>query len=408
MFKGVRWFLLIAISCSAGFGAESPVIRGTINVVLANANGIVALTDSRLSAFTQSGPRPLLRPGQKLFQLDDVTVCTFAGFAEAPLRSFPELTSNSAGILQDIRRQLSNYPRHSFRAKLLMLSFVFQMQLETIASVSEISEGASPPGLYRIELTLVGYDTDGIPKIGQVHLRVGVVDYGGSQFLRAEADRIEELTVGKELVWELGGQKTTARLILAAAALEQSSQDPAIADFARAYTLNRGTDLTIEQMKKLAIALARYTAMNSRTVGGANQIATLEGGKLTGMQQGSFPEQPPMRHFVVFIEPGFYRGLAGIVGSSALVIKGRFENITRQGIDGNFFFGTDFVNTQIIYDGGTTRFDSTNHVTDCVLSLGPNANRNPEFVRHLLTDFKWKNVVGGTPPAQVGATHAEN
>jgi 20S proteasome alpha/beta subunit len=97
------WVLLFLTSYSRQlYGQTPPVIRGTINVVFANANGIVALTDSRLSARTPSGQlRALSQPGQKLFQLDEATVCTFAGFAEAPVDSFPEVINNSAGILQD-------------------------------------------------------------------------------------------------------------------------------------------------------------------------------------------------------------------------------------------------------------------------------------------------------------------
>src|ERR1700735_4007457 len=56
--------------------ADDGVSRGTINVVLANQNGIIALTDSMVTA----GRKQLREPAQKLFKLDDRTVCTIAGF----------------------------------------------------------------------------------------------------------------------------------------------------------------------------------------------------------------------------------------------------------------------------------------------------------------------------------------
>src|SRR5213593_3458882 len=71
--------------------ADHGITRGTINVVMGNENGLVALTDSMLTEVLPNGvPRQLPTPGQKLFQLDRTSVCTVAGFIAAPI-PFPEV-----------------------------------------------------------------------------------------------------------------------------------------------------------------------------------------------------------------------------------------------------------------------------------------------------------------------------
>jgi len=381
------------MSCSERtFSQELPINRGTINVLLANGSGIVALTDSRQSVRTRSGIQPLPQPGQKLFQLDEVTVCTIAGFGGANLPTFPEFTSNSAGILQDFRRELSRHPRQSFRAKLLALSFIFQSRLETIANVRDI---ASDLADYKFELLLAGYDSDGATKVGWVVLTLRTEDSptGGLLFSTNEED-IRELTVGRELVCLLGGQTMIASQIMAAP--HRFAQDPAVHDFATAYAANHGSSLTVEQMKRLAIALARHTAMSNPTVGGDDQIATLENHRVASFQQAQFPEQPAGKHFPLVVGSSFSRVGQVFGGSSFLIIKSSFEN-SGQTLDGNFFFGNYFVNSQITYDGGFASFDSTNQVRDCTLVLGPRANQSPAILRHLMDDFGWKEVVRTQP-----------
>jgi hypothetical protein len=80
-----------------------PVVKGTINVVVANDLGIVVLTDSMLSSKVPDDHggwkyRQLPDPGQKLFQIDDQTIVTFAGFASAPT-PVPDLLSNVSAII---------------------------------------------------------------------------------------------------------------------------------------------------------------------------------------------------------------------------------------------------------------------------------------------------------------------
>jgi hypothetical protein len=94
--------ILLIASASIPTNAQAlnsgAVLGGTLNVVLANKNGAVVLTDSMLS--DESGPVPIPRPetpGQKLFQLDDKTICAIAGFASVP-RIFPEFSPSVSAV----------------------------------------------------------------------------------------------------------------------------------------------------------------------------------------------------------------------------------------------------------------------------------------------------------------------
>ena len=103
----------------AGDG-PNPVFTGTVNIVLANANGIVVLTDSNQTGYRPNGESfttPV--PGQKLFRIDDRTVCTIAGFGSTFLPTFPEFTSSAAGVLDRYAAELrSKGGRHAFHEKL--------------------------------------------------------------------------------------------------------------------------------------------------------------------------------------------------------------------------------------------------------------------------------------------------
>jgi len=105
-------------------------VRGTLNVVLGNREGVVAMTDSMQTVVSATGQTAQLRePGKKLFQLDAYTVCTIAGFGSASLPSAPEFNASAAGIIERYAEELTRQPfrRASFREKLSALSFLFRV-----------------------------------------------------------------------------------------------------------------------------------------------------------------------------------------------------------------------------------------------------------------------------------------
>ena len=78
--------------------------HGTINIFLANRNGLVAVTDSRLSSNGKAVAR-----GQKLFKVDDHTICAVAGFymdSGVPLK-----TSRRTNVVSGLYLDLGNSER---------------------------------------------------------------------------------------------------------------------------------------------------------------------------------------------------------------------------------------------------------------------------------------------------------
>src|SRR3984957_15408117 len=195
------------------FADEPSVIRGTINVVLANSNGIVVLTDSMQTAMTPTGPHQLPDPGQKLFSLDDRTVCTIAGFGSAPVPTVPEFTSNAAGILEQYKQQLSGRRQNQpMQMKLTSLSSLFNFYLTGVANLRNILNAA---GLYDFELLLAGYDSDGKPKIGRLRLRTQVkANPVGSLNLVSTTEDLSVFPVEQDLVYKIAGHPNVALDIL--------------------------------------------------------------------------------------------------------------------------------------------------------------------------------------------------
>jgi 20S proteasome alpha/beta subunit len=175
----VRVVIVLIVGCYSicSFANESPVgdqskkglgvSRGTINIFLANQNGIVVLTDSRLT--NMSTMQPLPDPSQKLFQIDSWTVVAYAGFASEPLRMDPEVDNETARIIKEYGDSLSSHKdrRLSVREKLRQLAFILQTRIELITAIN----GDKPSGRnYDLEITIAGYDADGTAKIEELDL----------------------------------------------------------------------------------------------------------------------------------------------------------------------------------------------------------------------------------------------
>ena len=75
--NSVRYARDVPLKNSANLGLEST--HGTVNVFLVNKNGLVVVTDSRLS-----NAAGIVGNGQKLFRIDDRTICTIAGWYSDP------------------------------------------------------------------------------------------------------------------------------------------------------------------------------------------------------------------------------------------------------------------------------------------------------------------------------------
>jgi hypothetical protein len=130
------------LACGQTQGEPGPVLRGTINVVAAQGQDMVVLTDSMLTETRQDVHgartyRQLAEPGQKLFQIDDHTVCTFAGFASTNTPTVPDFLNNVSAIMGRYKDRLRNAGPLTVAQKLGMLEVVFSHYLKGIANIRD-------------------------------------------------------------------------------------------------------------------------------------------------------------------------------------------------------------------------------------------------------------------------------
>jgi len=372
---------------------DDSVVHGTINVVLGNENGLVVLTDSMLSV--GGVPRPDM-PSQKLFKLDDRTVCAIAGFASAaavsapavsPKASLPDLNTSASAIIHEYVRQSAMQPPQSITDRLRALAFLMKHHLSAIANVREALGNPTALDGYHFQLIVAGYDTDDNPKIGKITLRMNN-DRGS---LTSEIEEAVITSVEKKLVVQLNGMRDVADQILLHP--ESKPGDIAISQYAASLAENGGSTLTVEQMVELAKRLAYFTWKVHPQVGGQNQIAVFQRQSSVRIEQQKFPDPPkPVVNFSLVVNSKFsYSSIAFAKGVPVVFVRCSWAGMQRE-LDGNYFIGNDFTNSALMYDGGVVNFGDTNQVTNSVLIIGPHASPGDETVRRLMKAFAWSQV----------------
>lgn len=380
----LRLLSVLCLLITLGYGRDteqpSSPIRGTINVVLANKNGIVAVTDSMQSyRDPASGTfKQLPEPGRKLFRLDDKTICTIAGFGSVPVPAIPEITSSSIGILQ-LYKENSQNTVQTFDTNFVNLGYLFKLHLETIADVLN----TYPPGDYRFQLLMAGFDNDGTPKIGKLMLGMTVQRNG----IFSSVDEMSEIQiVASHFAYYLAGQPDVARLILENPALRPNA--PIVRKYAQARD-----SLSLGELKELALFLSHETAIGNPTVGGEDQIAVLSDRKVQSVQQPTFAQPIAGSTFSLAVDTGDIGGEGELITMPGMIlIHSTVQNKARYPLDGKSFFRSEFLDSRLHYDGGLLRLDSSNSISRCVLVLGPNAKNNPQRVADLRRRFQWVRV----------------
>lgn len=407
MSKALAIVILCGLSVVETFASETrlepgPVLRGTINVVAAQDQSIVVLTDSMLTETwqdTQGTPtyRQRAEPGQKLFQIDDRTVCTFAGFASTNTPTVPDFLNNVSAIMGRYKDKLRNAGPLSVAQKLEMLEVVFSHYLKGIANIRDLMFSGQD---YYFELFIAGYDPDGTPQVGSLRLAMVSEPVGvgvGSMFVPVTQERAV-IPVTRRLSVYVHGISDVALEILHNPT--SWNTDPAVAAYRNAVKLDK--PLSIEQMKALAISLKQQTAGRYREVGGPNQIAVLRAGRIESFEQPNFPPIPLTGfRFQIFatITAGNTNGpsrpitMWGILapGSFPLYFNNEFNRV-RQELGNSYYSRNVFRECLLSYDGGTIEFEKSNQVIDSDLLIGSGVGRDSPQVKQLLKDFKWRKV----------------
>ena len=399
-------FLVTAVPVDSRTVDDDFVVHGTIDVALGNRNGIVVLTDSILT----SGTHQLSNPGEKLFKLDDHTVCAIAGFVSAP-GPVPDLNASTSGILHEYIRQSAQQPTQTIAEKLKVLASLLNAHLTGIANVRQELKVPTRISNYALQLVIAGYDADGQPKIGKILLATSPM----GPMLQSNLQEAEIVSVGQELVWKLGGMPDVAQRILSHP--ETISNDRVLSRYALSLREDRGQSLTVQEMVSVAKRLAYYTSKTHREVGGPNQVAMLKRGSPIAIEQPPLRKapKPPIR-FGLTVDVSFTNGVAILEKGSAVVfIRCSWNGTQRESLqddasqwmkksfgsrrevielDGNYFFGNNFTNYVLTYDGGPVTFDGTNRVKHSMLFFGHNAKPDGENVLQLERHFQRSGLDG--------------
>jgi len=392
-------------SLSAQSVQNAVSLGGTINIVLANKNGAVVLTDSMLS--DESGPVPIPHPelpGQKLFQLDDKTVCAIAGFVSVP-GLFPEFSPSVSSVMKNFSAELAKNPPQQLSVKLTALAMLMSLNISAIGALRESANKPLQAKNYNSTLTLVGYDLDGVLKIGQVQLATDPQNITrGAIITFMHVD-----PVGEGFIPKLAGKWETAWNLLSDPGSKPA--DLLLARLKSSLALDDGASLTLQDLRSLAVSLSRYTAQNEPTVGGDDQIAQIADGQALIVEQKLFPApQKTLVRFNLMDHAAFAAPKSGAEqrnpalalfksnavvmasGVSALYVHGQFINVS-QSLDNQYYYLSRFDDCVISYKGGPFYFDDNNEVTNSYLFLGSDVDTKDPKVSRLISGHKWIQVV---------------
>jgi 20S proteasome alpha/beta subunit len=374
---------------------DNLIVHGTINVALGNKNGIVVLTDSKLT----SDGHPLSEPGQKLFKLDDRTVCSIAGLVSAS-GSIPDLNLSASAIIREYAKQSALQHPQSIAEKLRALTALFDLHLSAISNLQDSTGKPIRVDDYRVQIIVAGYDIDGRAKIGKVSVVTRKMANGS---LISENDDPSVDVVEQTLVTRLNGMPDVASNLLLHP--ESHPDDPTLNRYAIQLHQDGGASLTVEQLVELAKRLAFYTAAAHPEVGGPNQIAIFRNSEAVRVEQQAFPNPPKSTiefslivgsklsatAFTLSIVP-----LRLTPGAHGVFIKNEWDNATQE-LDGNYFIGNTFAGAALVYHGGDVNFGPSNHVIDSMLFVGPLVDPMGATLQRLVKSFQWSRIQWYTP-----------
>lgn len=389
---------------------EAKTSQGTVNIALANAHGIVLLTDSVQSHHEADGWHPSPDPAQKLFQLDDKTVCSIAGFASETFSTQPQLNTEVTGIIADVRDQLSKHPVAEPDAKLRVIGFLVGFYIDLIANRHEVVAGPDrPSGAYEFEVIVAGYDTNGQPKLEKLVVTPVVIHAADGHNYWSHTTSTEVAQLGPKLVPLLGGIKEVSAELLNSP--EKFGSNLAIRKYAESKKKNGGKSLTLDDMAALASEMAAQTAKRyPSVVGPPDQIAILTNGRILTFSQPRFPDPPRPMKIALMVGLSVQGPGAPATGPGAhlLWIRSQFMGIRNPPfrLDDQFFYGCEFRDSIVQYGGGLTDFGPTNTVVHSFIMPGYPVISEREMLRVLngfptgsnTKQFEWSHEPPNTSP----------
>lgn len=344
--------LVLTLRPSPGQEVSAPA-RGTLVTAMGNKQGIVVMTDSRVSFLDEHGrfrPDPD-HPIQKLVQYNERIVCAMAGLwfgavrkpSEPSKEILPKLDTQILGLVQSYRDGVKRSGKQqTMRETLDGLSSVirarFNVQAELDAYVGNKAEDIT--NKYRLELILAGIDSDGQQKIGRMDIDVARERWpdGQLRWTGRESPSPCKLTTIKEalLICSAGIEDREKEIRQTP---ERYTRFALIRAYIAAQKRDHGASLSLAYMKALGHLFKSQTTIYDQRVGGGDQVATIpKDGTLQLEGTSGFPPfKEPEPISVWLCAPGaVITGSGEIIGGPIVFESCTFSQF-RVYLDGNIF-----------------------------------------------------------------------
>lgn len=388
---------------------------GTLNIILANKNGFVIGTDSRMSGdepFPCAGRAQLhCDNSQKLFRTTPHSAFAIAGFAvgggNTPLDlALAPVLRRGFGPNGLPRDENSDAIAHS-------LEIILE---DALTDVAAICDPSTPSTALSVTVILARINDKQVPVLQQLQLTEAWTPMGPLKVLAPQySSRLTpEVTVTKFFGASVG-IKFVAEAILKGV---YKSDDPLIRDYYRRRKMGQLDDMGLNEMSALAHVILRETEKFTEFVGGGDQMSEFASGDdatfhlPTGLTNDTQTTPTVTRWeglecistqtpFCGNAPVSFSRNpaqMAGAVRFAKLFIASEFRDIP-VALDGNLFIGDSFEGVTLKWNGGSF-FSYRNTFKDCVLELTSNAREHlhPE----LSTCRIVRNSVVDLPPGTIG------
>jgi hypothetical protein len=381
---------LLTMAASAKTTKHDEGVQGTVNIFLANGNGLVAITDSRLS--DESGSAAGF--GQKLFKVDDQTVCSIAGFFSWSGPVFPGnktklLPTAVPAVLNAYIDALHSSPPESLQSKFEDIAKAWDFDLNIMLEFGAIAKQPYVPSEASV-ITIGGYE-NGVLWIGQVSLVPTNVN-GVTTFVLQPANPVLQ-KVGDALGYATAGFDSEVVSILDKPE-STSDRDPIFAKYSRSKAADNGASLRISDLETLAKKLETIAATkHSREVGGDQQVAVLTNGKVSAFDSppSSSPDSLGQETVTVQIShDNQFHGGGEVMGPLppkrvGFFFNDYFSKAVVQ-LDDRVEIYSTFSDCTLFYDGSPLVLFDTNQLINTDLQLGPKASLDSPIVK----DFQRK------------------
>ena len=242
---------------------------------------------------------------QKMFQLDELSICTIAGFYSTDnatgLQFFQEPESalhlEVRAIISFLHEQLKTHPDLTIDEKARILAFR-DFHGDREAQLPERRPASGPrrrnPRSQTSQFLVAGYNPDGSAELAKVSM---TVDASGDPTATTIGEA-SQAPVKSELVWKTAGIDDEALAILMNTAKPDGPEgsDKAFKPLYAAQVKGSTSSISVAQMTEIAKAVVGYSASaHSGAIGGDAQFAVLQNGKVSDVTQHEF-EPPPLPH----------------------------------------------------------------------------------------------------------------